>query len=355
MGTRIQPGSAHITAATTPAEQSACQDAAPPLVQALAAQMAAVVADAEWLEPDERDAVQQLLRNEYTAEAPPPPTPPPRQQQQEQQQSQRQNASGLGASETPAAGSGPSGLQQQPKPEFETPAGPAAEQPPSEPQVSRLPDLADASEQQQRQEAVLAEAAEQLAAARQAAAQGIAETDAGSAPPGVPLETFRMLRWVATCFPRHRNVAQKREAGRRMSCAGVCVSRFAAKNTLANDSQCLTGLLTAAGRPASLMHCPGRRSLQASRTPLRALRGPHGHGRQEMVTASLYPGRMRRFAACTTCFQMPVAGMCLLQAPSHTTRHYQPICETYHAAWSLLQSGVKREHRCPLASRIKMP
>ena len=71
--------------------------------QALAAQMAAVVADAEWLEPHERDAVQQLLRNEYTAEAPPPPPPQPPPQQEQSASQAAGGAAGVGESDSSPA------------------------------------------------------------------------------------------------------------------------------------------------------------------------------------------------------------------------------------------------------------
>lgn len=156
--------------------------------------MAAVVADAEWLEPDERDAVQQLLRNEYTAEPPPPPQPL---QQQPQQERWQQDAARRGGSKPAELAGSDARTPQQPKgPSSASPARAAASQLPSEPQASDQraadsPGSDDASDERRLQEAVLAEAAAQMAAAQRGSGAG-----ANTVPPGVPTETFRMLRWA---------------------------------------------------------------------------------------------------------------------------------------------------------------
>lgn len=146
--------------------------------QALAAQMAAVAADAEWLEPDERDAVIQLLRAEYMSESDPPPPPPPpppspaaaarpspaaapqNAQLQKEQQQEQQRGRYLPA----AGGGGPLGEAAQP----EAPAEPRAKE-----------------KSQQQRDAVLAEAAAQMAAARAAAARQLGESVSGNKVPAM--------------------------------------------------------------------------------------------------------------------------------------------------------------------------
>jgi hypothetical protein len=148
--------------------------------QALAAQMAAVVADAEWLEPHERDAVQQLLRKEYTADAPPPPPPPQEYQQQRQPGSQQEPQK---QQQSAAQGASQSGQRQ-------------------------ISSDAAAAEQQDLPSRPSADAMEELR--QQAAGAGqLAEVDSGVetaedvVPPGVPAEAVRLLRCSQPSSQRH--------------------------------------------------------------------------------------------------------------------------------------------------------
>ena len=148
--------------------------------QALAAQMAAVVADAEWLEPHERDAVQQLLRKEYTADAPPPPPPPQEYQQQRQPGSQQEPQK---QQQSAAQGASQSGQRQ-------------------------ISSDAAAAEQQDLPSRPSGDAMEELR--QQAAGAGQqAEVDSGVGtaddvvPPGVPTEAVRLLRCSYLSSQRH--------------------------------------------------------------------------------------------------------------------------------------------------------
>jgi hypothetical protein len=145
--------------------------------QALAAQMAAVVADAEWLEPHERDAVQQLLRKEYTADAPPPPPPQEYQQQTQpgsQQEPQKQQQS--------AAQSACQSGQRQ----ISSDAAAAEQQ-----ELGRMPPGDTMEERRQQAAGVDAAAAGQQAERRMG-------TTEDAVPPGVPAEAVRLLR-CSTC------------------------------------------------------------------------------------------------------------------------------------------------------------
>ena len=148
-------------------------------LQALAAQMAAVVADAEWLEPHERDAVQQLLRTEYTADAPPPP-PPLQETQQPKRQQSRQELQGQQRSTAQGA---PENGQHRSSNDAA-----AAEQ-----RGLPLRPSDDVMEEPRRQAAN----AEAAAAGRQAGAEPGKGTAQDAVPPGVPAEAVRLLRCSA--------------------------------------------------------------------------------------------------------------------------------------------------------------
>ena len=146
--------------------------------QALAAQMAAVVADAEWLEPHERDAVQQLLRNEYTADAPPPPPPPPPPPQEYQRQSQPRSQQEPQKQQQSAAQSASQSGQRQ----ISSNAAAAEQQ-----DLGRMPP-GDAMEEPREQAAGV-----EAAAAGQRAERGMGAAE-DAVPPGVPAEAVRLLR-----------------------------------------------------------------------------------------------------------------------------------------------------------------
>lgn len=145
--------------------------------------MAAVVADAEWLEPHERDAVQQLLRKEYTADAPTPPPPP----QQEYLQTKQQ---GLDQKQQRSAPQTASQIKQQQQDNAAADA---------DRQGLALTSPGDAMEER-RQQAASAEAGAPGQQAGAAPGVGTAEDEV---PPGVPAEAVRLLRCSHLSSQRH--------------------------------------------------------------------------------------------------------------------------------------------------------